>query len=191
MTLKLITPATTLPVSLAEAKAHLRVDAADDDTLISAMLGAATQMAEQATGRALMPQTWLLSLDGFADVLELTRVPVASVTSVVYDDASGTPQTLANSNYTLSNADDFGIARLTCAYSKSWPATRAQVNAVRVTYVAGYADAASVPESIKSWIKLAIGSMFENRQSEVIERGAVLSLGFADRLLDRYKVWAL
>lgn len=191
MALKLITPATALPVSLDEAKAHLRVDGTDEDLLITAYLGAAVEMAEQATGRALMPQTWLLSLDAFPPALELTRVPVATVTGVAYDDTDGATQTFAPTSYTLSNTDDYDIARIICAYGKAWPASRAQVNAVRVTYVAGYADAASVPESIKSWIKLAVGSMFENRQSEVIERSSVLSLGFADRLLDRYRVWKL
>ena len=50
MALKLITPATELAVSLADTKAHLRVDVADDDTLITALITAATELAEQATG---------------------------------------------------------------------------------------------------------------------------------------------
>lgn len=191
MALKLITPATELPVSLDEAKAHLRVDGTDDDLLITAYLGAAVRMAEQATVRALMTQTWLLSLDAFPSVLELTRTPVVSITSLVYDDITGTPQTWANTNYTLNNADYYDVAKITPAFGKAWPAIRNQVNAVRVTYVAGFTNAAAVPENIKSWIKLAVGSMYENRAAEVLEKGAVLTLGFADRLLDSDKVWKL
>ena len=82
MALKLITTASALAVSLVEAKAHLRVDVADDDALITAYITAATEMAEQATGRAIMPQTWQLTLDAFPSALALTRTPVASISSL-------------------------------------------------------------------------------------------------------------
>lgn len=191
MALKLITPASAPPVTLAEAKLHLRVDVADDDALISALLMAATEQAEHQTGRAVMAQTWELTLDAFPDALELTRIPVQSVASVIYADSTGADQTLTGSAYALDNADDNGPAFVVPAYGTTWPATRDQINAVRVRYVAGYASAADVPESFKSWIKLMVGAMYENRESEVLSRGVVLSLGFADHLLDRFKVWSL
>ncbi|MDO9236001.1 MAG: head-tail connector protein [Aquabacterium sp.] len=190
MALRLITAPTALAVSVADAKAHLRVDGTDDDTLISAMITAAAELAEQATGRALMPQTWELTLDAFPAALQLTRLPAASVASITYADSTGTIQTLPSNLYALDNADDFGFASIVPAYASSWPATRDQINAVAVRYVAGYADASHVPESIKSWIKLMVGAMYENRAAE--EVGNVSHpLGFADRLLDRYKVWSL
>jgi uncharacterized phiE125 gp8 family phage protein len=191
MALKLITAASALAVTLVEAKAHLRVDVADDDTLITAMIMAAAELAEQHTGRAIMTQTWELTLDAFPDALELTRTPVQGITSIIYADSTGTNQTLSGSAYTLDAADGYGHAYVVPAYRTSWPDTRDQVNAVAVRYLAGYASAAAVPESIKSWIKLAVGSMYTNRESTVVDRGSVLSLGFADSLLDRYKVWAL
>lgn len=189
MALKLITAATVLAVSLIEAKAHLRVDSADDDTLIEAMIGAATQAAEQMTGRALMTQTWELTLDAFPAALELTRVPAQSITSITYADSAGTATVMAAPLYALDNADDFGFAYVVPVYAGAWPATRDEINAVKVRYVAGYADAASVPESIKSWIKLQVGAMLEGREAEVIGNGSAISLGFADRLLDRYRVY--
>lgn len=190
MALKLITAATALAVTLVEAKAHLRVDTSDDDTLITAMITAATEAAEQATGRAIMAQTWELTLDAFPAALELTRVPVDSITSVTYVDLDGTDQTLSALLYSLDNADDFGPAYVVPAYGTEWPETRDEINAVQVRYAAGYADAAAVPESIKSWIKLQVGAMYENRESETVGVGKAVHLGFADRLLDRYKVWA-
>ena len=190
MALKLITAATGLAVTLIEAKAHLRVDGANEDTLITALIGAATQAAEQLTGRALMAQTWEVTLDAFPSAVSLTRVPVQSITSLTYADSAGTATVLSNTLYALDNADDFGWAYVVPVYAGVWPATRGEINAVRVRYVAGYADAASVPESIKAWIKLQVGAMYENRESEVIEKGAAITLGFADRLLDRYKVWS-
>lgn len=189
MALKLITPATAMAVSLAEAKLHLRVDVVDDDTLITACILAATEAAEQAMGRAVMPQTWELTLDAFPAAFQLTRIPVASVTSLKYYDEAGVQQTLGIYRYTLDNADDFGPAKVVPAYGDSWPATRGQINAVAVRYLAGWPDAASVPDSIKAWIKLQVGAMYENRDAE----GSVqtYALGFADRLLDRYKIWSM
>lgn len=191
MALKRITAPTVLPVSLAEAKAHLRVDTTDDDTLITALVWAATEAAEQHTGRALTPQAWQLTLDEFPDALELTRLPAVSVTSITYADTDGVDQTLAGSAYSLDTADDFGFAYIVPAYDTTWPDTRDQINAVTVVYQAGYADAASVPESIKAWIKLQVGAMFENREAEVVGSGSAISLGYADRLLDRFKVYSL
>ena len=189
MALKLITPATVLAVSLVEAKAHLRVDVSDDDTLITAYITAATELAEQATGRAIMPQTWQLTLDAFPDALALTRTPVASITSITYADTAGTVQTLSNTLYSLDNVDDHGSAYVVPAYGSAWPSTRDQVNAVTCTFVAGWPAAANVPESIKAWVKLMVGAMYENRAAEADKQ--TYALGFADRLLDRYKVWSL
>ncbi|MBK5203857.1 MAG: phage head-tail connector protein [Polaromonas sp.] len=188
MALKLITAATVLAVDLVSAKAHLRVDVSDDDTLITAMITAATEAAEQMTGRALMAQTWELTLDAFPSALELTRVPVQSITSVTYADSTGASTVLAAPLYALDNADEFGFAYVVPVYAGVWPETRDEINAIKVRYVAGYADAASVPESIKSWIKLQVGAMYENRESEAV--GQVQKMGFVDALLARYKVYA-
>jgi uncharacterized phiE125 gp8 family phage protein len=188
MALKLITAATALAVSLVEAKAHLRVTASDDDTLITAMITAATEVAEQMTGRAIMPQTWELTLDAFPDAFELTRIPAASITSLKYYDTAGVLTTMDGAAYTLDIADDYGFAYVVPAYGLTWPTAREQINAVVVRYVAGYANAAAVPESIKSWIKLQISAMYENRELEGIAQ--THKLGFADRLLDRYRVFA-
>lgn len=189
MALKLITPAAELAVSLADVKAHLRVDTTDEDSLITAYITAAAELAEQATGRALMLQTWELTLDAFPDAFELTRVPASSITSIKYWDTAGVQQTLGTALYTLDNADDYGPAYAVPVVGGTWPDTRVQINAVALRYVAGYANAAAVPDSIKSWIKLMVGAMHINRQAE----GAVqtYALGFADRLLDRYKVWSV
>lgn len=189
MALKLITPATALAVSLIDAKTHLRVDSSDDDTLITSLIKAATEVAEQFTGRAIMPQTWQLTLDSFPDALQLTRVPVASVSSLQYTDSVGTLQTLDSSAYSLDNLDDEGFAYVLPAYGTTWPAPRAQANAVKCTFIAGWADAAAVPDGIKTFIKLTMAAAYENPASEGAAQTHKTAL--AERLLDRHKVWAL
>jgi len=194
MALKQITAPSTYPVTLADAKLHCKVDTNADDALITSLITAASDMAEQKTGRAIMPQTWELTLDAFPDAFELTRVPVQSITSIKYYDTNGVQQTLSGSLYTLSNTDEYGFAYVVPIYNGTWPSTRGQINAVAVRYVAGYADAASVPEGIKQWIKLMISTMYENRETEAYSSRAVsttVQMSFVDRLLDRYKVWSL
>jgi uncharacterized phiE125 gp8 family phage protein len=194
MSLKLITAPIAPPVTLAEMKAHLRVDMTDDDTLISAMLVGATDVAEQHTGRAIMPQTWEITLDAFPDAFEITRVPVQSITSLKYYDASGVQQTLSPSLYALDNADDFSAAYVVPAFGAEWPETREQINAVTLRYAAGYADATAVPEAIKSWIKLQVSAMYENREAEAYSARAVsttVKMSFVDGLIARYRIAAL
>lgn len=186
MSLRLVTPAAALAVSLSEAKAQLRIDHSDEDTLITSMITAATETAEQITGRAIMPQTWELTLDEFPAVIELTRVPVASVTSVTYVDTAGVTQTLTGTR--LRNVDDYASALIVPAYNLEWPDTLDDVDTVKVRFVAGYANAAAVPQPIKNWILINVASMYENREAESTKN--MVSLKFVDGLLDRYKVWS-
>ena len=189
MSLKLITPPTLQPLSLAEVKLHLRMSSADEDSLLNIYIAAAAQACEQYTGRAIMPQTWELTLDAFPGAFELTRVPAASITSLKYWNEAGTQITLDPFTYSLDNADDFGSAYVVPEVDAQWPTARVQVNAVALRYVAGWPDAANVPQSLKSWMLLQIGAMYENRQSENAVQ--TFALGFADRLLDRYKLWSV
>lgn len=189
MSLKLITPASVQAITTAEAKLHLKVDVADDDALIDAMIAAATEMVENKTGRALMTQTFELTLDKFPDAFELTRVPVQSVVSVKYRDLAGTLQTLAGSAYTMDNSDDTSSAYVVPAYDTEWPETRDQVNAVVVQYTAGYASAAAVPAAVKAWLKVMLTAMYDNRSAVGDEKTATLR--FVDRLLDSTRILAL
>lgn len=193
MSLKLITPPTTYPVTLAEAKLHCRVDSNDDDALITALITAATEMAEQKTGRAIMTQTWQLTLDAFPEAFELTRVPVQTITLLDYIEPEGSTVVLSpGSNYKLSDWDDFGFAKVVPVAGYQWPTPKDDTNVVSLEYTAGYANAAAVPEGIKQWIKLMVSTMYDNRETEAYSSRAVsttVQMTFVDRLLDRYLVW--
>lgn len=62
---KLLVGPTIEPVTLAEAKNHLRVDFNEDNALILGLISSARQQAEQICRRAFMTQTWLVTLDKF------------------------------------------------------------------------------------------------------------------------------
>ena len=193
MSLRLITAPTALAITLAEAKAHLRVTDTTEDLLISAMIIAASETAEQITGRAIMPQTWELTLDAFPAEFALTRVPALSVVSLKYINEAGVLTTMSPTDYVLDNYDDFGFAKVELAWGFDWPIARDTTNAVTLRFTAGYADAAAVPESIKAWIKLTVSTMYENREAEAYSSRAVsatVKMSFVDGLLDRYKVWS-
>lgn len=185
MTLQLITAPAAEPVTLAEAKLHLRVDTADEDALIGSLIAAARQRAEHELRRSLVTQTWERVLDAFPGAeIELGMGPVQSVTSILYADAAGITQTLASSAYVLDNVREPGW--VLPAAGLAWPETAATVNAVRVRYVAGYGNAATVPSGIKQWMLLQIGAMYENRES--VAMGSVTPMPFVSGLLDPWRV---
>ena len=204
MPLALVTPPAEEPVSLVEAKLHLRVDIADDDALITALISAARQAAETITGRQIVTARWKMILDSFpgpslmgvpagqsfslpGHAILLPKCPVQSIVSVQYLDMAGTLQTLTNNTYTADLACE--PARITPVFGQIWPVTLPQIGAVTVTFDAGYGAASAVPEGIKNWIKLRVGSLYAHREEvAVVSRGRVELLPFIDGLLDPYKV---
>lgn len=188
MPAKLINAPTVEPVSLVEATAHLYVTHSDDDALISAYIAAAREDAERRLGRALISQTWELALEAFPSAIELPNPPLVSVTSIKYLDTAGVEQTLDPSQYLVDT--DSVPGAVVPAYGASWPSIRSQRNAVRVRYVAGYgADGSFVPASIRQWILLRTGALYENRESAVAGQAIQAApRDFADALLDAYRV---
>lgn len=176
----LLAPDVTPPaVSLDVAKAQVRADVADtsEDSLIQSYIVAATAAAEHLLGRALVTHTWTLRLDEFpAGAIELARPPVRSVSSIQYLDADGVQQTLDPSQYALV-ADP-----LAPIVTGTWPVGTEVV----VSFEAGYGTVDQVPESIRAWILLHVGALYANR--EVVVGVPVVTLPFADGLLDRYRV---
>ena len=179
----------TEPVTLADAKAHLRVDGTDEDAYITGLIGVARVAAEERLERTLVSTTWRLTLDGFPDAVKLTMPPIVSVQSLTYWDATGVQQTLAPADYVLDAVSEPGY--LVPAPGKAWPSTQSgRINAVTVDYTAGYgATAADVPPPIRHWILLAIGDLYAQRERSA-ER-PVVAQNFADGLLDTYKMWGV
>jgi hypothetical protein len=151
--LKLLTPPYAEPVSLAEAKEHLKVEVSDDDALIRRLVKRVRRYVEGYTGKQLVTATWRLTLDAFPRLggLELPRPPVPYVVSLDYTDPQGVTQTWDAANYVLEADEDSARLRLSWEAGLGgwgdgsgwpyglWPATRWQPGAVTVTYVAGYA----------------------------------------------------
>lgn len=186
MLYKVITAAAAEPVTLAEAKLHLRVDHTSDDALISTLIVVAREFAEHYAGRALGTQTLEMALDAFPASdgdITLAMPPVASITSISYTDTNGVSQTLATANYALST---YGISRrVSVTYGNSWPSTREMADAVRIRYVAG----SPIPSAVKSAILLLVGHLYENRQDATAMKLESIPTGAA-ALLDTVRVYS-
>jgi uncharacterized phiE125 gp8 family phage protein len=196
-----LTPPASEPISLADAKNHLRIDSdiTSDDTLINLLISAARRYGETITGRSFITQQWRLTLDGWASglddslysLIELPRGDVQRVDQITYLDMSRVQQTLDLSTV----AQDLSInpARLTPIFGTVWPPALPQIAAVKIDYTTGYGDsAASVPEGIRQWMLVRISTLYEHREEvEVVSRGKVEPMPFVDSLLDPYRVLVL
>lgn len=180
--LELITAPSAEPIATSVAKTFLRIDISDDDTLIAELVKSARQFCEEYTGRALITQTWRLSLDGFieADVpikeglyqapfmnfykrfITLPRAPLASVTHVKTFNDSDSASTYASSNYYVDKARQPG--RVVLRDGSTWPTSLRVANAVEITYVSGYGSAGSdVPSPLIVGMKEHIAYLYEHR----------------------------
>lgn len=190
MPLQLVTPPALEPVTLSEARLHLRVDTADDDPLISALISAARLHAEMLTARQFLPARWRLVLDRFTPMVLLNRSPVVSVVSVRYLDMGGLWQIMPAPDYVVDSSSE--PARITPAFGKIWPPTLPQIGSVEILFDAGYADATKVPDGIKRWMLLRVGSLYQHREEmSVLPAGRIDPLPFVDSLLDPYRVVTL
>lgn len=204
MPMQLITPPAAEPVSLAEAKLHLRVDFDEDDALIQALISAARQTAEMLTQRQLVTARWRMVLDSFPScglmgvpagqtftlpghAILIPKSPMQSVLEIRYLDMAGVSQVMPSAHYTVDKACE--PARITPVFGQIWPVALPQIGAVSVSFDAGYGSAADVPEGLKSWIKLRLGSLYAHREEVAsMARGRIDPLPFVDGLLDPYKV---
>lgn len=177
----LITPPDAEPVTLAEAKLHLRVDHDDEDTLIGMLIKVARQQAEQRTGRRYGIQTWERSYDAFPPwALMLPDPPLVEIVSVKYDDPAGVEQTLGNAAYVMRR----GAEPAVLLPASVWPATIAQPGAVRVRYRCGLDSSDARWDSLKAWMLLAIGTWHAQRQAASPVQTYALPHEFWHGLLD-------
>lgn len=202
MGLKLITAPLHMPITLAEAKAHMRVDGTADDALIAGLIGSAVEAAQNITRRQLVTATYDYTLPGFPAatrgnplaVLELPAPPLQAVTGVYYVDGTGAEQQLPCGSYVV---DSYSLVPgLSPVVGTPWPAARDGANAVRVRFTCGWAMDATVsppawtgPDSIKAWLLMRVATMYEQREAVAVGSGyavADISRPFVDGLLDPY-----
>ncbi|MCF4166478.1 phage head-tail connector protein [Zavarzinia compransoris] len=165
--LERVTPPAVEPLSLAEARLHLRLDDTAEDTIVAALIVAARQMAEQHLRRALITQGFRLWLDAWPlgrRALDLPRPPLAAVSAVATYDEDGDASVLDPASWL---ADVVAVpGRLVLRAGAATPFGARAANAIAIDYEAGYGPAATdVPEPIRRGMALLLGHLFESREA--------------------------
>ncbi|MEM6851363.1 MAG: head-tail connector protein [Pseudomonadota bacterium] len=160
-----IAPPNVEPVSLTEAKLHLRIDHSDEDSYIAGLIVAARRLAEKRTGRSFITQTWALTMDAFADpdVVELRRGPVQSIDHFRVYDADDAAETVAATAYRLDGEGAY--PRLTRRGAASWPRPGRRASGIEIQYRAGFGDTATdVPQDVRQAILTLAAHLYERRE---------------------------
>jgi len=183
MSLQLTTPPSLEPVTLEDAKAHLKLDTADDDALIERLIAAARARAEWHTGRAFVTQSWMLWSDCWAERVEIPLPPLQAVTSVTVFAPDGAATAVDPSAYTVDGASQ--PARI--AFHCIAPIALRAINAVAIAFDAGYgATADDVPAPVREAILEIVAELYVHRGDGPEE----ISLS-AQALLAPYRIFNL
>lgn len=182
----LITGPIDEPLTLAEAKAHLRVTWDNEDNLITRLITGAREGFERETGRQLLTATWRGFLDRFPpfdhEAIEIARPPLVAVTEVNYIDPSGVLQAWPAAEYTVETFSGPSAQRgmLFPKSEQEYPQTRRIPNAVTIDFDSGYGVAADIPEEIREAMLAWIGHHYEHRELVIVGQTPVVvpMLGF-------------
>jgi uncharacterized phiE125 gp8 family phage protein len=190
------TPPAVEPVTVAEAKAHLRVDTSDDDTYIGTLIAAGRQWCEEYLDRTLVNTQWVMRFDSFPDngteSIELPRPPMvttgtATAVTVTMTLATGNTSTFSTSAYRVDRFATPG--EIQTVYAGTWPADRRDdQNAASVTWWAGYGSTgSSVPAAIRHAILMLVGILYEKRAAA--ESGSLNEVPFGVKSLLDSQRW--
>lgn len=137
-------------ITLAEAKAHLRVDGSAEDDLIQSMLEAAIDLVETFTGKNLSEREVEQEFDGWSRIA-LYRGPVQQIVRVEYDPTTGgAPVVMAGH---LLRA-----GRLYFPAGTVFP----EAHVVRVIYTAGF-PLGDIPAALNAAVKVLLTGYYEDR----------------------------
>ncbi len=161
MTYALITPPAAEALTLAEAKAHLRLDTSDEDDLVATLIRVAREHLERTTGLGLLTQGWRLYLDSMSEdgVIRIARGPVQSVESMTVYDGDGTASSVSLQGHVLDGQGRPARLMLTQPIRPG----RA-VNGIEIDFTAGFGAAATdVPDTLKRAMLTHVAQMFSCR----------------------------
>ncbi len=186
MSYALITPPAAEPITLAEAKSHLRLDDTNEDTLLAALIRSAREHLERATGLSLITQTWRLYLDSIPEdgVIQIARGPVQTIESLTLYDASGEELSLPLTGHILDG--HARPARLVLGRAVS---AGQHINGIEIDFSAGFGESgAEVPDTLKRAMLMHVAQMFSFRGTVAVDdQPADIPAGY-DRLIAPFMV---
>lgn len=175
------TQPTLEPVTLAEAKRHLRVDSHDDDAYIAGLIRAAREWVEEYLDRTLVLTQWTVRFDKFPPEsttdIELPRPPMATsgaatAVSVTYTLEDGSTAAYSAASYRVDRNATPGAVKTN--YGQTWPPHRQDDNSAAITYWAGYgANSHDVPAAIRHAMLMLVGHWYDGARQAAVSTGAV------------------
>jgi len=157
-----VQPATE-PITLVEAKSHLRVTFADEDTYINTLITSARKYCEAYCNRVFITQTWRQNENAWAYPIKLMVNPVISLTSLKYIDTNEAQQTITDDTNNFQKDFNSDVAKIYSGLVEAFPAIGISINPIEIITVCGYGAASDVPDDIKHAIKLMVSHLYENR----------------------------
>lgn len=188
MTRKLILEPEGEPVSLEEAKAHLRLETEEEDGLLLRLIEAARREVEASARRLMLRQVWRLYLDAWprGGTVMLPFAPLKSVLSVTVFDADGEAHDVPATDYLVDLAGAPGRLKL----RRTIKPGRA-MNGIEIDVDAGYGEPEDVPAPLRHAVLMLAAHWFENREAVTAQPSlAAMPLGL-ERAIAPYRVLAL
>ena len=188
MPLTVITPPTDEPVTLAEAKALLRIDGSEEDALLLSLIVTARLTVEDVTGHALITRTVAAVQDRWPPARELPLPvrPLQAVEAVTLPDMQGGEIVWPAANYLVEAAGSH--PRLVLAPGAVWPVLHRPSGGIRIRMRAGHGDtAAEVPPPLRHAVLLLAAHWFENRLPVIVSAAATAVPSTVASLLAPYR----
>lgn len=191
MALVLTSGPATEPVTVAEAKAHLRIDGSNEDTLIASLILTSRLHVEAALGLALITQSWRMLLDAWplTKDIEVPLRPLQSIDAVRVWPQTGSATVIDEDDYL---ADTASVPPRLVRTGVVWRQPGRVANGIEIDFTAGYGtEASDVPEPIRQALLLLVSHWYERR--DPIEVGAANTMVPVpvSQLLEPYKVHSL
>ncbi len=167
MSIILTAPPVVEPVSLADAKDHVRISHTNDDTYITALIAAARRTIESRTSLCMIQQGWSVFFDRwpYNDSVTIPLDPLIAITDIVLHGEDDTPATLDPAHYFVDKVT--WPSRVVLRHGRSTPQPGRVANGIEVKVTAGYGTtAASVPQELKQAVLLTVAAWFANRGEE-------------------------
>ena len=154
-TYRIVAGASTLPVSLDDAKEQLRITHSSHDDLITDLIWGAVKQFEKRANVCLSSQRWRAFLDKGYEYIDLWKYPITSISSIQYYDSDNAIQTLSADDY-FSNADSGSIGfinRPVTVRVENIPSTYMRDDAFFITFIAGFELIDyDVKQALLSWV---------------------------------------
>jgi uncharacterized phiE125 gp8 family phage protein len=181
MSLVMTSPPAVEPATVAEAKAHMRIDTDAEDILIGSLVLTSRLHIETALSLALITQSWKLTLDRWPQSreIELPLAPLRSVGGVRVIDASGNATTVSDQSYLV----DVASRPPRLIWNNSVPPLPGRAaKGIEIDLTAGFGDsAASVPAPLKHAILMLTAHWYEHRDPrEIGQDGARIPDAISD-----------